>query len=74
MVLVSLLAGLYWLSRKGEAVTQQRLADYTHTDRMMTSKVPQTLKCKGLVARHSHPQDGRAKQLHLTEEGEGITR
>jgi DNA-binding MarR family transcriptional regulator len=70
----SLLAGLYWLSRQGEAVTQQRLADYAHTDRMMTSKVLQTLERKGLVERHSHQQDGRAKQLRLTDAGEGLLR
>lgn len=70
----SLLAGLYWLSRQGEAVTQQRLADYAHTDRMMTSKVLQTLEKKGLVARHSHPHDGRARQLALTAAGEALLR
>ncbi|TGD78745.1 MarR family winged helix-turn-helix transcriptional regulator [Hymenobacter wooponensis] len=70
----SLLAGLYWLSRQGEAVTQQRLADYAHTDRMMTSKVLQTLERKGLVERHSHLQDGRAKQLRLTTAGETLLR
>ena len=70
----SLLAGLYWLSRQGETVTQQRLADYAHTDRMMTSKVLQTLEKKGLVARHPNPHDGRAKQLHLTDAGEGLLR
>ena len=70
----SLLAGLYWLSRQGEAVTQQRLADYAHTDRMMTSKVLQTLERKGLVERHSHPQDARAKQLRLTDAGEHLLR
>ena len=70
----SLLAGLYWLSRQGEAVTQQRLADYANTDKMMTSKVLQTLERKGLVERHSHLQDGRAKQLRLTATGEGLLR
>lgn len=70
----SLLAGLYWLSRQGEAVTQQRLADYAHTDRMMTSKVLQTLEKKGLVERRSHQLDGRAKQLQLTAAGEGQLR
>ena len=70
----TLLAGLYWLSQQGEAVTQQRLADYAHTDRMMTSKVLQTLERKGLVERPSHQQDGRAKQLRLTDAGEGLLR
>ncbi|MDF7815848.1 MarR family transcriptional regulator [Hymenobacter sp. YC55] len=70
----SLLAGLYWLHRQGEAVTQQRLADYANTDRMMTSKVLQTLERKGLLERHSHQQDGRAKQLRLTVAGDTLLR
>jgi DNA-binding MarR family transcriptional regulator len=66
----SLLAGLYWLTQQGESVTQQRLADYANTDKMMTSKVLQTLARKGLVERLENPQDGRAKQLRLTTLGE----
>lgn len=68
----SLLAGLYWLDRQGEVVTQQRLADYAHTDKMMTSKVVQTLSRKGLLQRFDTPQDGRAKQLRLTSAGETL--
>jgi DNA-binding MarR family transcriptional regulator len=68
----SLLAGLYWLTRQGERVTQQRLADYAHTDKMMTSKVVQTLAGKGLVLRVDNPEDGRAKHLRLTPVGETI--
>lgn len=66
----SLLAGLYWLDRQGKAVTQQRLADYANTDKMMTSKVLQTLEQKGLIERLSNPQDGRAKFLRLTPAGQ----
>ncbi|GAB3040457.1 MarR family winged helix-turn-helix transcriptional regulator [Spirosoma pulveris] len=68
----SLLAGLYWLSRQGELVTQQRLADYAHTDKMMTSKVVQTLASKGFLLRVDNPEDGRAKHLQLTPVGETI--
>lgn len=68
----SLLAGLYWLNRQGELVTQQRLADYANTDKMMTSKVVQTLAGKGLLQRVDNPQDGRAKHLHLTPVGETV--
>lgn len=46
----SLLAGLYWLDQQGEAVTQQRLADYANTDKMMTSKVLQTLAKKAWLS------------------------
>lgn len=70
----SLLAGLYWLSRQGEVVTQQRLADYANIDKMMTSKILKTLERNGLVERHSHLQDGRAKQLRLTSPGETLLR
>ena len=65
----SLLAGLHWLTQQGEVVTQQRLADYAHTDKMMTSKVLQTLERKRLITRTNHPQDSRAKHLLLTDEG-----
>lgn len=70
----SLLAGLYWLTLQGELVTQQRLATYANTDKMMTSKVLQTLEKKGLVERLDNPQDGRARQLRLTETAEGLLR
>ncbi|CAN5332921.1 hypothetical protein BH09BAC4_BH09BAC4_45160 [soil metagenome] len=66
----SLMAGLYWLTRQGELVTQQRLADYAHTDKMMTSKVVQTLARKGLIQRVQNPDDGRARHLRLTPVGE----
>ena len=68
----SLLAGLYWLDQQKEVVTQQRLADYANTDKMMTSKVLQTLENKGLLLRLDSPQDGRAKQLRLTPVGETL--
>ena len=68
----SLLAGLYWLDQQGEVVTQQRLADYANTDKMMTSKVIQTLESKGLLLRLDNPQDGRARQLQLTTAGKTL--
>lgn len=68
----SLLAGLYWLNLQGELVTQQRLANYANTDKMMTSKVLQTLEKKGLVERLDNPQDGRARQLRLTEPAKAL--
>ena len=66
----SLLAGLYWLNKQGEQVTQQRLADYVGTDKMMTSKVVRTLEKKGLLHRADNVQDNRAKRLRLTASGE----
>lgn len=70
----SLMAGLYWLDRQGEFVTQQRLATYANTDKMMTSKVVQTLERKGFLHRFDNPQDGRAKRLQLTQTGEAVLR
>ena len=70
----SLLAALYWLNLQGELVTQQRLATYANTDKMMTSKVLQTLEKKGLVDRLANPQDGRARQLRLTAAAEELLR
>ncbi|QJD77207.1 MarR family winged helix-turn-helix transcriptional regulator [Spirosoma rhododendri] len=70
----SLMAGLYWLDRQGELVTQQRLATYANTDKMMTSKVLQTLESKGFLLRSDNPQDGRAKRLQLTQTGEAVLR
>lgn len=65
----SLLAGLYWLNEKNEIVTQQRLANFANTDKMMTSKVLTTLEQKKFIWRASHPNDSRAKQLLITDKG-----
>jgi len=65
----SLLAGLYWLSRQQEIVTQQRLATYANTDKMMTSKILITLERKELITREMHPDDNRARQPIITEKG-----
>ncbi|SFW65063.1 MarR family winged helix-turn-helix transcriptional regulator [Chitinophaga sancti] len=65
----SLMAGLYWLSQKKEGVTQQQLADYANTDKMMTSKVLAVLETKGIVERVKDPGDSRAKQLRITDNG-----
>lgn len=65
----SLMAGLYWLSEKQEAVTQQQLADYANTDKMMTSKVLMVLEKKQFVERVKDPGDSRAKQLRITDTG-----
>lgn len=65
----SLMAGLYWLSKQKEGVTQQQLADYANTDKMMTSKVLAVLETKEIVERVKDPGDSRAKQLKITEKG-----
>jgi DNA-binding MarR family transcriptional regulator len=65
----SLMAGLYWLSKKNGGVTQQQLADYANTDKMMTSKVLSVLETKQIVERVKDPADSRAKQLIITDKG-----
>ncbi|WP_332005337.1 MarR family winged helix-turn-helix transcriptional regulator [Chitinophaga sp.] len=65
----SLMAGLYWLSKKKHAVTQQQLADYANTDKMMTSKVLAVLEKKQIIERIKDPGDSRAKQLKITNKG-----
>lgn len=65
----SLMAGLYWLNEKKGPVTQQQLADYANTDKMMTSKVLAVLENKQIIARIKDPGDSRAKQLKITDKG-----
>lgn len=52
-----------------QPVTQKDLAQEAGTDPMMTSQVLRTLESKGLIARHSHPSDQRAKTLTPTQAG-----
>ncbi len=70
----SLMAGLYWLNQKQQAVTQQQLADYANTDKMMTSKVLMVLEKKQFIERVKDPADSRAKQLKITVKGTDLLR
>lgn len=63
-----LLSSLCWLARS-EPVTQRRLAEYAHTDIMMTSQVLRRLETKGLLDRRAHPTDARARWLVPTDAG-----
>jgi len=65
----SLMAGLYWLSKKKKTVTQQQLADYANTDKMMTSKILTLLEKKQIIKRINDPNDSRSKQLAITKKG-----
>lgn len=67
-----LLASLTWLDAGDEPVTQKRLADHAATDPMMTSQVVRTLERTGLIERHEHPHDGRAKALVVTPHGAAV--
>ncbi|MGW6130942.1 MarR family winged helix-turn-helix transcriptional regulator [Cellulomonas sp. NPDC055163] len=63
-----LLASLAWLHGE-EPVMQRQLAAHAGTDPMMTSQVLRTLEGKGLVERHAHPRDARARALRVTPAG-----
>ena len=66
------LAGVAWLSRGDEPLTQARLSRHARTDAMMTSQVLRTLAEKGYVERAAHSSDRRAKNLTLTREGREV--
>lgn len=68
-----LLASLTWLE-SDETITQRRLAEHAALDAMMTSQVLRALERDGLIERHEHPTDGRAKSLHTTIEGRRLAR
>lgn len=67
-----LLAALGWLSKTKQVVTQIDIAKQSNSDRMMVSKVLRTLLDKGLITRHEHITDTRAKVIRLTEHGETV--
>ena len=68
-----LLAGLAWLERAAEPVTQVQLADHLGMDVMTTSQVLRTLEGKRLLERRPHPTDSRARALRLTGGGLDLT-
>jgi DNA-binding MarR family transcriptional regulator len=61
-----LLAGLLWLTRDDDEVTQVALARHTRLDAMMTSQVIRGLERRRLVRRAAHSTDRRARRLTLT--------
>lgn len=69
-----LLAGVAWLTREGDSITQVRLARHTHTDPMMTSQLVRALEKKGLVRRVPSPSDSRARLLRATARGRKLAR
>jgi DNA-binding MarR family transcriptional regulator len=64
-----LMAALAWLQRDNTAVTQIQIAQHSNTDAMMVSTVLRNLQQKGLLLRHEHATDTRAKTVALTDEG-----
>jgi DNA-binding MarR family transcriptional regulator/ADP-ribose pyrophosphatase YjhB (NUDIX family) len=70
-----LLSSIGWLAHTtSQPPTQQEAADLAAADRMMTSKVLQTLEERGLVSKEPDPADARVKRLRLTEEGLALVR
>ena len=70
-----LLSSAGWLANTASPPpTQQEVADFAGSDRMMTSKVLQTLAERGLMSREPDPCDARVKRLRPTEEGAALIR
>jgi DNA-binding MarR family transcriptional regulator len=69
----ALLSSLLRLESREQWVTQAMLARHAKLDEMMTSQVLRSLEKRGLVERHPHPRDTRAKYLLLTLEGRSKT-
>jgi DNA-binding MarR family transcriptional regulator len=70
----SLLASLYGLSRSGTQPSQRELADFAGLEPIFVSKLVRALESGGLVVRTRHPDDTRAMQLTLTDEGRTTVR
>jgi DNA-binding MarR family transcriptional regulator len=69
LVQLVLLAGVAWLERKAEPITQVRLARQAKTDVMMTSQVLRKLESRGLVSKRTGESDTRSNVIMLTEKG-----
>jgi DNA-binding MarR family transcriptional regulator len=68
-----LLAAVSWFTATtGQPPTQQEAADHAGADRMMTSKVVQTLTERGLLVREHDAADARVRRLRLTERGHAL--
>src|SRR4051794_26618533 len=70
----AVLASLSGLARGGLRPSQRELADHTGLEPLYVSKLARALQASGLVTRAGHPDDTRAVQLSLTDEGERVTR
>ncbi|MFC9914560.1 MarR family winged helix-turn-helix transcriptional regulator [Streptomyces sp. NPDC059862] len=70
----SLVASLYGMQRSGLRPSQRRLADHTGLEPLYVSKLARALETAGLLERTRDPQDPRAVQLALTDQGRDVTR
>ncbi|MEV7443267.1 MarR family transcriptional regulator [Streptomyces sp. NPDC091204] len=69
----ALMASLYGMGRSGLRPSQRRLADHTGLEPLYVSKLARALEAAGLITRTRDPNDPRAVQLSLTEEGRDVT-
>jgi len=69
-----LMASIHWLTLHKQEVTQVVLSSHTKIDPMTTSTVLRTLEAKGLLQRHEHATDTRAKTVALTDNGKKMTK
>jgi len=65
----ALLSGIAWLEKNGESISQIKIADFTQTNVMVTSKISRILENKGFIERRIEDEDTRAKYVYLTEKG-----
>jgi len=65
----AVLAGIAWLERAPEPITQVRLARYLNMDVTMTSQVLSRLESRGLVSKKASGSDSRANTVMLTKKG-----
>lgn len=66
---LALLSGVVWLEKQGETITQTKLANFTKTNVMVTSKIIRILENKGFIERINEGKDPRAKYVYITQEG-----
>lgn len=67
-----LLASADLIGAEGDIVTQRQICRFADVDENMTSQVVRSLLDKGFLARTPHPDDARAWQVRLTDEGRAI--
>ncbi|RKF19372.1 MarR family transcriptional regulator [Altericroceibacterium spongiae] len=65
----AVLATCGWLTRGGQEVTQQAMADFLDMDRMHISQIASRLERDGLLCRSPSVEDMRAKLVSLTPAG-----
>ncbi|WP_405827823.1 MULTISPECIES: MarR family winged helix-turn-helix transcriptional regulator [unclassified Streptomyces] len=70
----ALMASLYGMGRSGLRPSQRQLADHTGLEPLYVSKLARALEAAGLLARTRDPDDPRAVQLSLTEQGRDVAR